>query len=159
MAISIPVPQRVARTSPRFGIGAGAALFGPACAIALLVGVCVSLWLPGLPPRLSLAALLAVGSVLAWRGEKARLAGVALCGFAFAGLHAAHALQQQIPRALEGKALELDGRIVELPLHEARRTRFEFVVDGTASQPADLRGKRLRVAWFDEDPAARARAT
>ena len=133
------------------------ALFGPACATALLAGVCACLRLPGLPPWSLLAALPVAGIVLAWRGGKTRLAGIALCGFAFAGLHAAHALLQQIPRALEGRALELDGRVVELPLHETRRTRFEFVVDGDASQPTDLRGKRLRLAWFDEDPKARAR--
>ena len=79
-----------------------------------------------------------------------------LFGFGFAGLHAASALHRQIPAALEGKAHDLSGRIVGLPLHELRRTRFEFVVDGDARQPAELRGKRLRIASYDDDPQKRS---
>lgn len=84
------------------------------------------------------------------------MAGVLLFGFGFAGIHAASALQLQIPPALEGKAHDLSGRIVGLPLHDPRRTRFEFLVDADAGQPSALRGKRLRIASFDDDPRARA---
>lgn len=131
-------------------------LFGPGSALALLAGVGTCLWLPVLPASSLLAFLLLAGAALATRKDWTRIAGVALSGFAFAGLHAAYALHQQIPSGLEGKALELSGRIVELPLHEPRRTRFEFMVDGDAVQPPALRGRRLRITWYDDDPMARA---
>ena len=37
-------------------------------------------------------------------------------------------------------------------MHEARRTRFEFVVE---AGPDGLQGRRLRLGWFDEDASAR----
>ncbi len=134
-------------------------LFGPACAVALLAGVCACLWLPVLPAWPLLLALALVGLALARRVDRIRIAGVALFGFGFAGLHAAAALHQQIPGALEGKAHDLSGRIAGLPLHDPRRTRFEFLVDGDAAQPAALRGKRLRIASYDDDANARSALT
>jgi competence protein ComEC len=130
-------------------------LFGPACAVALLAGTCACLWMPALPAWPLLFALLLAGVALARRAAAARIAGVVLFGFGFAGLHAVSALHLQIPRALEGKANDVRGRVVGLPLHEARRTRFEFVVDDDSRQPRALRGKRLRIASFDDDPQVR----
>ena len=52
-----------------------------------------------------------------------------LLGFGLAGLHAAHALSLQLPRALGKARCVVTGRIVDLPEHEARRTRFLFRVD------------------------------
>lgn len=157
MAISISFPNRIARRWPRADAMALPALFGPACASAMLAGAGACLALPALPAWPWLLVVACTGMVLASRERWARLAGVLLFGFAFAGLHAAHALRQQVPAAWVGKAHALDGRIVELPLHEPRRTRFEFVVDADAAQPAALRGKRLRLAWYEDDPRARAR--
>lgn len=156
MATSIPFPLRCAWPWPRLDAVAIPALFGPVCAIALLAGIGACLALPGLPAWPVLALSLASGIAIAWRSPPAGLVGVLLFGFGFAGLHAASALHRQIPGALEGKAHDLSGRIVGLPLHDARRTRFEFLVDGDATQPAALRGKRVRLASFDDDPDARA---
>ena len=156
MAASIPIPYSFRWRWPRVASGAPVPLFGPACAIALLAGVGACLWLPILPAWPLLAVLLLAGIALVRRDGALRIAGVVLFGVGFAGLHAAHALHKQIPRELEGKALELGGRIVELPLHEPRRTRFEFMVDGDAAQPQALRGRRLRLAWYEDDPQARA---
>lgn len=127
--------------------------------MALLAGVCACLWLPVLPAWPLLLALALAGIALARRVDRIRIAGVALFGFGFAGLHAAAALHQQIPGALEGKAHDLSGRIAGLPLHDPRRTRFEFLVDGDAAQPAALRGKRLRIASYDDDANARSALT
>lgn len=72
-------------------------------------------------------------------------------------------LRAQLPATLERRALEVHGRIADLPMHEPRRTRFEFVVDDDdPSQPRELRGKRIRLGWFEEDmhaaPACRPAA-
>ncbi|GAB3385204.1 DNA internalization-related competence protein ComEC/Rec2 [Lysobacter fragariae] len=68
-----------------------------------------------------------------------------------AGLHASHSLSLQLPRQLEKSEAIIIGQVVDLPEHEVRRTRFLFRVDGDASQPAAVRGKLLRLAWFDEE--------
>ena len=141
------VPLAIGRVAP----------FGPMSATALLAGVTCGLLLPGLPPTAWLIALLVAGLALLLRGDGWRLAGALLFGVGFAGLHADHVLRGQLPASLERRALEIEGRIVELPVHEPRRTRFEFVVDDHASQPDALRGKRIRLGWFEEDPHGRAR--
>lgn len=134
-----------------------ASLFGPACAGALLAGVTGGLLLPALPATGWLVALLLSGLVVLLRRDGWRVAGVALFGVAFAGLHADHVLRAQVPATLERRALEIHGRIAELPVHEPRRTRFEFVVDDDPSQPRELRGKRVRLGWFEEDMRGRSR--
>ena len=128
--------------------------FGLAAALALLAGVVLCLWLPVLPHWPWLALAFAAGFALWLRPSRQRLAGVALCGFALAGLHAAVALALQLPASLEGHDLAVSGRIVELPLHEPRRTRFRFRVDADASQPPPLRGRLLQLSWYDDRDAA-----
>ena len=132
-------------------------LFGPLSAAALLAGVTGGLLLPGLPATGWLIVLLLSGLALLLRGDRWRLIGILLFGVGFAGLHADHVLRSQLPAELGRRALEIEGRIAELPMHEPRRTRFEFVVDDDPSQPEALRGKRIRLGWFDEDLKARAR--
>lgn len=130
-------------------------LFGPAAALALLAGVCASLALPGSMPIPLALGLLAIGLPLAVRPGFARLAGIVLAGIGFTALHATSVLQAQLPRTLERRPLVVEGRIVDLPVHEARRTRFEFQVDAATGQPESLRGRRLRLAWYEDDPVAR----
>ncbi len=133
---------------------------GIPAAASLLAGVCACLWLPWLSPWwLSLVALTG-GALLLWRGLLASharllLAGWFVAGFALAGLHAAHALALQLPATPERVDATVEGRIIDLPLHEPRRTRFAFHVDD-ADVPA-LRGRELRLSWYDDDPVARAR--
>ncbi|MGO1071767.1 DNA internalization-related competence protein ComEC/Rec2 [Lysobacter sp. CA199] len=130
--------------------------FGKLAAIALLAGVCAALALPWLCPwPISSAALIAAAFAW-WRRLRWRVAAIAAFGFALAGLHAAYALHMQLPASWEKRDVTVSGRIVDLPVHEARRTRFEFRVDPDASQPAPLRGARLRLAWYDDDPRARS---
>lgn len=131
--------------------------FGILVALGLLAGVGACLSLPRLPPLLLLAAALATGVALWWRlGDRRRLAGAVLAGFGIAGLHAAWNLGAQLPSAWEGRDALVTGRVVELPVVEPRRTRFLLRVDDGFSQPAPLRGRLLRLSWYDDDPAARA---
>ena len=136
---------------------AGTPRFGLLPASALLAGIGACLVLPRLPPWPVLALAFAVGLGL-WLHRQGwpLLVGAALLGAGLAGLHAAAALAQQLPAPLEGREFVVVGRIVELPVAEPRRTRFLFRVDGDRTQRAALRGRLLRLAWYDDDPRARA---
>ena len=130
--------------------------FGIPVAIALLVGIGGCLLLPRLAPVGLFACCALAGAWLWWRGRyRWRLAGVALAGFALAGLHAFFALQAQLPDALEAHDFVVDGRVVSLPVSEPRRTRFLLRVDDDASQPQQVRGRLLRLTWYDEEDQSR----
>ncbi|WP_231734447.1 DNA internalization-related competence protein ComEC/Rec2 [Noviluteimonas gilva] len=77
------------------------------------------------------------------------LAAVSTSGFALAGWHAADALGARLPASLEGQDLRIRGRVVDLPDRDARRVQFLLRVDDDASQVGALRGRVLRIAWYD----------
>ena len=132
------------------GQGTAALLFSPSNALALLAGVVACLWLPMLLPWWLLIPLLLLGSAWWWRMPCFRWLGICALGFAWAGLHATWALGDRLPPDLEKRELTLEGRIVDLPQAEGRRTRFRFRVDDGRSQPEPLRGKLLQLAWYDD---------
>lgn len=141
----------------RTGVAAvGFPLFGPACAAALLAGVTGCLLSPRLPPYW-LLLLLAVAAMVLLRAARLRPLGLALAGFALAGWQAGAVLDAQLPQPLHGAPLFVEGHIAELPVHEARRTRFRFIVDDVQAQPAALRGRTLQLAWYAEDLQPRLR--
>ena len=130
--------------------------FGKLVAITLLAGIGTALAAPRLFPWQAMTLLLSLAAVGWWRLRRARALAAFAFGFALASLHAAHALALQLPPDWEKRDATLSGRIVDLPTHEARRSQFRFRVDDDASQPAPLRGRLLRLAWYDDDPQPRA---
>jgi competence protein ComEC len=134
-------PARPRRTSP----------FALPLAAALVAGATLALQLPALPAIGWLAAGLLAGAA-AWllgRRLAVRLPGALLAGFALCGLHAAWALSLQLPVEHERSDVELTGRVVGLPEHDDDRTRFLFRVDRSGGSPEYLRGRKLRLAWYD----------
>lgn len=119
-------------------------------AFALLAGVALCLSLPAPPLWLAIGCLAAAVPLLWTVGPRARCAAWGCLGFALAAGHAGLPLQRQLPPTMEHGQFLLTGTVVELPQHEARRTRFVLRVDDAASQPAPLRGRRLRLAWYDD---------
>lgn len=135
--------RRAARTPP----------VGIEVAGALLAGVGACLLLPRLLPWPLLCAALAAGLACwgrcdGWR----RVSGAVTFGFALAGLHASWALSHALPPDWEQRDAIVTGQIIDLPVVEARRTRFDFRVDDDDAQPGPLRGRRLRLAWYDDGP-------
>ncbi len=123
---------------------------GLACVAALLLGMVGMLWQATLPAVAMLWLGLAAGAAgwcAAWRW---RWAGALLAGAAWAGLHATWSLGVQLPVAWEGREVEVSGRVMGLPEPGARRTRFLLRVDADAHQPAPLRGRLLRLSWYDD---------
>ena len=139
---------------------AGTPPFGIAAALSLLAGVCTCLWAPWLLPWWMSLILLAIAAICLWRGlsslrARTLLPGWWLAGIALAGLHAAHALALQLPAEPARHDAVVTGRILELPEHEPRRSRFLFRVDGDVPDKR-LRGRDLRLAWYEDDPARRS---
>ena len=144
------------------GNGIAATPFGAASAVALLSGVGACLLLPALPLWPLLALLLACGLAWWWRGRHARWLGPLLVGFGWVGLHVAVVLSAQLPPTWEQHDIAVEGRIVNLPQAEMRRTRFQFRVDDAPAQPLPpLQGKLLQLSWYDDygatEPGPRAK--
>ena len=124
--------------------------FGMAVAACLVAGAFACARLPALPHWLLLLPMLVAGGVLWWRrGDWKRPLGAALVGLALFGLHATSVLSRQLPPADERGDASVRGRVVQLPDHETQRTRFLFRVDRDDDQAAFLRGKLLRLSWYD----------
>jgi competence protein ComEC len=154
-----PMPQRRLFVDDGDVLGSRSfAMFTPAFAAFLFAGMLCVLWLPDPLPWWCLAGAAFVAMRLLRDACVRRALGAWCLGFAWAGAIALMALAVRIPHEMEHREYALRGTIVELPTHEARRTRFLFEVDAAADQPAALRGKRLRLAWYDEFDAPPAPA-
>ena len=124
---------------------------GLAVSAALVLGASLCLQLPRLPPWWLMALALPV-ALLAWVRQRSamRLAGAFVFGMALCGLHATHALSVQLPATMERGDFAISGQVVELPVHEPQRTALVFRVDSGAAVPAALRGRLLRLSWYDD---------
>jgi competence protein ComEC len=143
----VPAPIRVAP----LGIGVAA---------ALAAGTTLALLLPQWPHRAWFAATLVAGLAGWWRPGRLRVAGALLAGLGLCGLHGSHSLEMRLPLAYERADVELVGRVVGLPGHEPTRTRFELRVARSDDMPVALRGRKLRLSWYDgyDGPDPRRRA-
>ncbi|MBW3551657.1 MAG: ComEC family competence protein, partial [Proteobacteria bacterium] len=133
---------------------AGTPPFGISVALSLLAGVAIALWFPVLPPWPVAALIAGTGTWAWWRMPRWRALGALVLGVGLAWLHAGHALSLQLPVELEKGDFTVSGRIVDLPDHQLRRTRFTFRVDrgpgpSAAELPAALRGRTLSLSWYD----------
>jgi len=132
---------------------------GPGVAAALVLGALACLQLPGLAPWWG-AALVLCGAACAWWRAEGWLRALAafVLGGALCTLHAAHALSMQLPHAMDRGDFPVQGRVVGLPLHEPQRSAFAFRVASDTTIPEELRGRLLRLSWYDdrrEGPDAR----
>ena len=140
---------------------AGTPPFGIPAALSLLAGVCTCLWAPWPLPWWVCLIALPIAAASVWHGlvssqSRVLVAGWWLAGLALAGLHAAYALSLQLPSEPARQDAVISGRILDLPEHEPRRTRFLFRVDDDMAD-ARLRSRDLRLAWYEDDPARRSR--
>lgn len=125
-------------------------LFSPANAAALLLGMLLATRLSQLPPVWVIATVLLLGVVGWLRGRHGwQMAAVFLLGLGLLMGQGAWRMASVLPTEMELREATVSGRIVELPLHEERRTRFDLIVDDADDQPEALRGYRLRLSWYD----------
>lgn len=135
------------------------AAFGLPTAAALVLGAIVCLQLPALPGGWMLAMTLGIAAWIWARGVGGgRVVGAFVLGGALCGLHATYALSTQLPADMERGDFAVHGSVVGLPTREPQRTAFEFRVANDDGVPAALRGRLLRLSWYDdrrEGPDAR----
>lgn len=132
--------------------------------VALWAGASVAAW-SGTPwpmwwiAACGVVAVICLAVVVAWHRHSGRLALLVLAfgglGAAWTAGHAWGVLRSQWPVALEGQEVEVQGQLVELPVVEARRTRFVLRVDDAPYLQALLRGQLLQLAWYDDFNARR----
>lgn len=125
-------------------------LFSPVTAAALLGGMLLATRVSKLPSAWLISAILLLGLSGWLRGQYAwRIAGAFALGLGLLMGQGVWRMAGVLPVDMEHREATITGRIVELPLHEERRTRFDLVVDDASDLPQALRGKRLRLSWYD----------
>jgi competence protein ComEC len=160
---AFPVPWRLlsgrcaAPHGARDPIRPGIAPFGAAAAAAMLLGVASAARWPEPLGWAAIAIAMLAGLALSWRGGIGRLLGIAALGFGLTMAQATWRLAHQLPAAYERQDIVLSGRVIDLPDHDVRVTRYRFRVDDEAGQPAALRGRELRLSWYDDGKSAVSR--
>ena len=133
-------------------------MFGKAAAAALLCGACGVVFAPTLMPKVPAWCALCAG-VLSWCAwPRARWCGALLVGIGWTAMQGHAGLDLQLPANATSRDYTVQGRVVDLPRHGPRSTRFRFRVDDDPAQPAQLRGRELALAWYDAAPSSAAPA-
>lgn len=124
-------------------------IFGKACVVSLLAGICAIIFSPRLLPMEWGVAAAAVGLLLWILPSRLRLLGAALFGLGWAAFHGHAGLAQQLTPGSAAVDHVLHGRVVSLPDHGPGGTRFRFRVDEDPAMPTRLRGRDLALGWYD----------
>ncbi len=147
-ADSVAVPIHMPRSSSVVS-AVPLPVFGKACAASLLGGVCAVVFAPLLLP-VALGWCCVVVGVCAWAGwPRGRCCGALLLGAGWAALHGHAGLAAQLPASTVPAEYALRGRVVDLPQHGERSTRFRFRIDDDAGMPVPLRGRDVTLSWHD----------
>jgi len=125
-------------------------------ALGFLAGVLILHACPELPARGWCWGLAGIVPAIVY-APSLRLPSWVLAGFLWALLWAAPPPHTQLPAALEGVDLQVQGRVASLPQTLYRRIRFEFAIDELryAGQTLATDG-RLLLSWYEGAPALRA---
>ncbi len=90
-----------------------------------------------------------------WPGAMMALCCGLLLGFGYAEWRAETRLADALPRAWEGRDIELNGVVASLPQINERGTRFEFDVDEVATAGARV-PQHISLSWYTERAKANA---
>ncbi|WNH50043.1 DNA internalization-related competence protein ComEC/Rec2 [Stenotrophomonas aracearum] len=141
----------VSQQSPRI-FAAPLPIFGKAAAAALLCGACGVVFAPLLMPVVTAWCALCAGVLLWCSWGRGRWCGALLVGIGWTTVQAQAGLDIQLPAHATSREYTVQGRVVDLPQHGPRSTRFRIRVDDDPAQPTLLRGRELALAWYDATP-------
>ncbi len=126
-------------------------------AACLLSGAVLALRLPAIPSPWLIVPVLALGMV-AWlrRCGVVRGLGAVAVGFAWALLQAQGAMDLRLPATLQGRDVQVQGRVIDLPEQRGDGARFMFRVD--AGEPAALAliGHDVRLNQYSPEPVVQS---
>lgn len=122
-------------------------------ALASLSGVLLVQGLPLLPPAWCTALLVLAVAIVGWFFPRSRGFVCLLLGVAWALWRGGLAMESRLPRALEGRDIEVVGRLVDLPQIRPDASRFTFKVESAALEGRPLRLQGLAtVSWYEGAP-------
>jgi len=125
----------------------------PLTALAALLGVTAFQQLSALPHPLWALVFLPL-PLVAWRYRLLRPVTIAAAGFLWAWGYAALILSGQLPAAVEGRDVVVEGEIISLPEVDQRRSHFEFKVSKLFEGDAPLPSPgRILLNWYYPDTA------
>ena len=83
-----------------------------------------------------------------------------LLGFVWVSISAMNMQQQQLPAALEGVPILLQGKVIGIPVHHSYATQFVFDVDQSvyAGDLAEL-PRKIKLSWYGQSHAIKAGET
>jgi competence protein ComEC len=122
-------------------------------ALTSLLGVLLVQGLPLLPPCWCAGLLAVAALILGWRFPRSRVFACLLLGVAWALWRGSLAMDARLPRALEGRDIEVAGHLVDLPDIRPDASRFTLKVESAVldGQPVGLRGL-VTVSWYEGAP-------
>lgn len=122
-------------------------------AACLLSGALLALRLPTIPSVWLIVPLLALG-MSAWRRGRqvGRVLGALAVGFAWALIQAQGALSVRLPPPLQGRDVQVQGRVIDLPEQRGDGGRFVFRIDGGEAAAQALIGKDVRLNQYAREP-------
>jgi len=126
---------------------------GLATALLLLAGVLVVQVFPALPPVFASVLLCLLAGCVGWRWPRGRWPAIFLFGIALASAHGRWVLDRQLPAALSGRVLQVEGVVLGLPLREDDSLQFQFRVTGGEPAAQPIIGRKLRLGWYGKVPA------
>ena len=110
-----------------------------------MLGVCGLIQLSELPDG-GFGQLLPFALFGALLASRWRLVCLLIAGFLWALLRAHMAMEGNLPPALEGRDLVVQGSIVSIPVHKGYRKRFVFLVEGGSER--NVWSGRTRLSWY-----------
>jgi len=125
-------------------------LLSPLSALLVVMGVCLGLLPPDLPPLTLVVSGIATAGLLAIRFAASRLVALPVLGLCWVLLHAHWGMQARLPKALEGVDLALTIQVIGLPERGERQQRFAAIVDTPPAEAPEMAGARVRLSWFNE---------
>ena len=102
-------------------------------ALAFLAGILLVQKLPTIMSLWTVLWLLPT-LLLSWRRPQLFFLPVFVAGLVYATAYAGYILEQQVPDALQGKDIQVQGKIIDIPKRSNKSTRFLFEVDNATYQ-------------------------
>jgi competence protein ComEC len=136
------------------GIFASAQPFSFRLVLAVTAGIAAAQQFASLPSPF--AIILLTGAALLLWAFRLRIPAACLFGMAWALALATPRWQDELPSALEGRDVQIEGQIVDVPDTIDRGLRFGFHIETVLNPPAAPLPADVRLSWYDSTQTPKA---